>query len=53
MNKVVGKIRELGMFTYTKWNFIFIQKPKGKKEEIDEGLDIISKALSVADEYCS
>jgi taurine--2-oxoglutarate transaminase len=54
MNKVVGKIRELGMFTYTKWNFIFIAPPLiAKKEEIDEGLDIISKALSVADEYCS
>jgi taurine--2-oxoglutarate transaminase len=54
MNKVIGKIRELGMFTYTKWNFIFIAPPLiAKKEEIDEGLHIISRALSVADQYCS
>ncbi len=53
MNKVTSKLRELGMFTYSKWNFIFIAPPLiAKKEEIDEGLDIISKALSVADEFC-
>ena len=53
MNKVVGKLRALGMFTYSKWNYIFVAPPLiAKKEEIDEGLDIISKALSVADEYC-
>ena len=53
MNKVVGKLRALGMFTYSKWNYIFVAPPLiAKKEEIDEGLDIISKTLSVADEYC-
>ena len=52
MNQVTSKLRELGMFTYCKWNFIFIAPPLiATKEEIDEGVDIISKALSLADEF--
>ena len=52
MNQVTSKLRELGMFTYCKWNFIFVAPPLiAKKEEIDEGVDIISKALSIADEF--
>tara|TARA_B100002052_G_scaffold91082_1_gene83816 strand:+ start:76 stop:1407 length:1332 start_codon:yes stop_codon:yes gene_type:complete len=52
MNQVTSKLRELGMFTYCKWNFIFIAPPLiATKEEIDEGIDIISKALSLADEF--
>ena len=54
MNKVTTKLRESGMFTYSKWNYIFVAPPLiAKKEEIDEGIEIISKALSVADEFCS
>ena len=53
MYKVVGKLRTLGMFTYTKWNYIFVAPPlTAKREEIDEGLEIISKVLLIADEYC-
>ena len=49
MNQVTSKLRELGMFTYCKWNFIFIAPPLiATKEEIDEGVDIISKALSLS-----
>ena len=52
MNQVTSKLRELGMFTYCKWNFIFVAPPLiAKKDEIDEGIDIISKALSIADEF--
>jgi len=52
MNQVTSKLRELGMFTYCKWNFIFVAPPLiATKEEIDEGIDIISKALSLADEF--
>ena len=52
MNQVTSKLRELGMFTYCKWNFIFIAPPLiATREEIDEGVDIISKALSLADEF--
>lgn len=52
MNKVAAKITELGMFTFVRWNYIFTAPPLCvTKEQIDEGLDIISKAIAVADEY--
>ncbi len=52
-NKMATKIRELGMFTFVRWNFIFIAPPLNvSKEEVDEGLKIISQAISIADEYC-
>ena len=53
INKVVGELRVLGMFNYTRWNYIFVAPPLiVNEEEIDEGMDIISKALLMADEYC-
>ena len=53
MNDVFAKISELGMFTFTKWNYIFIAPPLiTTKNQIDEGLDIISKAISIADAVC-
>lgn len=52
-NKIADKIRELGMFTFVRWNWIFIAPPLCiTKEQIDEGLEIISEAISIADEYC-
>jgi taurine---2-oxoglutarate transaminase len=52
-NKMAAKIRELGMFTFVRWNWIFIAPPLiVSKEEIDEGLEIVSKAIAIADEYC-
>ncbi len=54
MNQVTAKIKELGMFTFVRWNYIFITPPLNiTKEQMDEGLDIISKAISVADAYCN
>jgi taurine--2-oxoglutarate transaminase len=54
MNQVAAKIKELGMFTFVRWNFIFIAPPLNiTKAEMDEGLDIISQAISIADAYCS
>ena len=51
MNKVAAKIKELGMYTFVRWNFIFIAPPLCiTKEQIDEGLAIISEALLIADE---
>ena len=51
MNKVAAKIRELGMYTFVRWGFIFIAPPLiVTKEQIDEGLAIISEALKIADE---
>ncbi|MFL5810345.1 MAG: aminotransferase class III-fold pyridoxal phosphate-dependent enzyme [Flavisolibacter sp.] len=52
MNKVAAKIRESGMYTFVRWSYIFIAPPLCvTKDEINEGLDIISKAISIADEY--
>jgi taurine---2-oxoglutarate transaminase len=51
MNKVAAKIKELGMYTFVRWSYIFIAPPLCvTKEQIDEGLEIISKAISIADE---
>ncbi len=51
MNKVAAKIRELGMYTFVRWSYIFIAPPLCiKREEIDEGLEIISEAIKIADE---
>lgn len=52
MNKVAAKLTELGLFTFVRWNYIFAAPPLCvTKEQIDEGLDIISKAIAIADEY--
>lgn len=50
MNKVAAKIKELGMYTFVKWNYIFIAPPLCvTTEQIDEGLAIISEALAFTD----
>ncbi|MBC6989670.1 aminotransferase class III-fold pyridoxal phosphate-dependent enzyme [Hymenobacter sp. BT491] len=52
MNQVAAKIRELGMYTFVRWNYIFVAPPLTiTKEEVDEGLEIISQAIAIADEY--
>ncbi|MGZ8522793.1 MAG: aminotransferase class III-fold pyridoxal phosphate-dependent enzyme [Chitinophagaceae bacterium] len=52
MNKVAAKIKELGMYTFVRWSYIFIAPPLiVTKEQIDEGLAIISEAISMADSY--
>ncbi len=53
MNPVAAKIRELGMYTFVRWNYIFIAPPLCiTKEQIDEGLEIISKAIELVDVHC-
>ncbi len=52
MNQVAAKIRDLGMYTFVRWSYIFICPPLTiTKEQIDEGLAIISEAISIADKY--
>ena len=52
--KIVAKIRELGMFTFVRWSWIFVTPPLIiSKDEVDEGLEIISQAISIADKYCN
>ena len=51
--RMAAKIRELGMFTFVRWNWIFVAPPLNiTQAEVDEGLEIISQAISIADEYC-
>ena len=53
MNQVAAKIRELGMYTFVRWNYIFIAPPLCiTREQIDEGLNIFSQAISIADAHC-
>jgi taurine---2-oxoglutarate transaminase len=53
MNKVAGKLRELGMYTFVRWNYIFIAPPLCvTKKQIDESLAMISEALLIADAAC-
>ncbi len=53
MNQVAAKLRELGMYTFVRWNFVFIAPPLSiTKKQIDEGLAIISEALKIADAAC-
>jgi taurine--2-oxoglutarate transaminase len=52
MNKVAAKLKELGLYTFVRWNYIFIAPPLCiTKEQVDEGLAIISEAIAIADEY--
>lgn len=54
MNKVSAKLNELGVYTFVRWNWIFTAPPLTiSKDQMDEGLDIISKAISIADEHCN
>ncbi|MDI9363713.1 MAG: aminotransferase class III-fold pyridoxal phosphate-dependent enzyme [Flavobacterium sp.] len=51
MNKVAAKIKELGMYTFVRWSYIFIAPPLCiTKQQVDEGLAIISEAIKIADE---
>lgn len=53
MNEVKAKISELGMYTFSKWSYIFVAPPLCiNKNQIDEGLKIISEALKIADQAC-
>ena len=52
MNLVAAKIKELGMYTFVRWNYIFTCPPLCiTKAQIDEGLGIIAQAIAIADQY--
>lgn len=54
MNKVAAKLKDLGMYAFVRWNYIFIAPPLSiTKEQVDEGLAMISEALSIADTFTS
>jgi taurine--2-oxoglutarate transaminase len=50
MNKVAARFKDLGMYTFVRWNYIFVAPPLCiNKGQIDEGLAMISDAISIAD----
>jgi len=50
MNQVAVRLRQLGMYAFVRWNYIFIAPPLTiTREQMDEGLAIISDALTIAD----
>jgi len=50
MNKVAAKLKELGLYTFVRWNYIFVAPPLSiTKEQVDEGLGMISEAIKIAD----
>lgn len=52
MNKVAGKLKQLGMYAFVRWNYVFVAPPLSiTREQVDEGLAIISEAIAIADEY--
>jgi taurine---2-oxoglutarate transaminase len=52
MNQVAARLRTLGMYTFVRWNYIFIAPPLCiTREQIDEGLAMISDALTIADAH--
>ena len=51
-NLMAAKLREVGLYTFVRWGYIFIAPPLCiQEEEIDEGLALISEALKISDEY--
>jgi taurine--2-oxoglutarate transaminase len=49
-NQIGAKIRELGLYTFVRWGYIFIAPPLCiTKDQIDEGLAIIGEALKISD----
>ena len=53
MNAVRARIAELGMYTFSKWSYIFIAPPLCvTQSQIDEGLAHLSEALKIADAAC-
>lgn len=51
-NRIMASIQANGMYTFVRWNWIFTAPPLCiTKDQIDEGLEIIGKAIAIADEY--
>ncbi|HEY0039443.1 MAG TPA: aminotransferase class III-fold pyridoxal phosphate-dependent enzyme, partial [Flavisolibacter sp.] len=50
-NQIAAKLRELGLYTFVRWGYLFIAPPLCvTADQIDEGLAIISEALKISDE---
>ena len=52
MNQVAARLRQLGMYTFVRWNYVFVAPPLCiTRDQIDEGLAMISDALTIADAH--
>lgn len=53
MQKVAGSLRNGGLTTFVRFDWVFNAPPLViNREQIQEGLDIIDQALTLADPYC-
>jgi len=53
MNEVANSLKQQGLYTFVRWNYIFIAPPLCvSEEEVEEGLAKISTALTIADQHC-
>jgi taurine--2-oxoglutarate transaminase len=53
MNEVAKSLKDQGMYTFVRWNYIFIAPPLViTEEQVDEGMFMISNALKIADAHC-
>jgi taurine--2-oxoglutarate transaminase len=54
MQKVARSLRESGMSTFVKWDWVYCCPPLViNQEQIDEGLTMLEEALNIADKYCT
>ncbi len=52
MNLVKKFFNDNGLFTFVRWNNFFVNPPLSiTKEELDEGLEIVDRALEITDEF--
>ena len=52
MQKVAGHLKEKGFHTFVRWDWVFVVPPLCiTDEEIEEGMQILNDALSLADPY--
>jgi taurine--2-oxoglutarate transaminase len=52
MNQVAAELKQLGMYAFVRWNYVFIAPPLSiTREQVDAGLAIISEALLIADAH--
>ena len=54
MSRLIVELKDMGLFTYTRWNVLFICPPLSiTQEELSWGLDKIDHVLGIADEHIS
>jgi taurine--2-oxoglutarate transaminase len=50
MSQIAAKLKDLGMYTFVRWNYMFVAPPLiSSREEIDEGFGMIDEAIQVTD----